>query len=250
MRPLLAVTAAAIAGSSAFETRGSLQDVLVARQVLGDLARTCIVKVEFAPAHPLRAPMYAAAFSFENVFWLYSPEGGTQVLGAATSSWPDAPTLSRRLHEFDPRVEKVTVYANPVATIYKADQLYLNNACVIGSLHALAAVLHRESRVHEAGLILMSYHTGDASTAAALQVNHSLLAYRLGKQWWCVDPSKPDAPFRLEDVRVGAPLDPQLVARALQRDYPVRSVCLLPLSPQTLARIEQNLQWRTPAFTE
>lgn len=231
-------------------TRGALQDALVARQVLADVTETCVLRIDFAAGGTPRPPVYAIAFSLEKVFWLYAPEMGNRVLGPATDVWPDPATLSGRLHGLDASVQRVTVYPNPVAPAFKPDQLYLDNACVIGSLHALTAVLHREGGVAEAGLILMSYDTTDASTAAALRVNHSLLAYRQREVWWCIDPNDERAPFRLNQVKVGAPLDPALVALALRQRYPVKSVCLFTLSPRTLSRIEANLQWRARLLTE
>lgn len=229
---------------------GSLQDALIARHVLADVAQTCVVRLEFEPGAAVKSPVYAMAFALENVFWVYAPEIGTRVLGPATKVWPDTATLSSRLHAFDASVARVTIYANPVTPDFKQGQLYLNNACVIGSLHALMEVLDREGRVTEAGLILMSYDTADAATAAALQVNHSLLTYRVRNQWWCVDPNHPEQPFPLRDVDIGKPLDPGLVALTLRHSYPVKSVCLLPLSPSTLKRIVSNVQWRTPPLSE
>ena len=244
-RPALACLGALLASPCA---PAALRDALVARQVLADVASTCIVRVEFVARQPARPPIYAVAFALEQVFWLYAPEVGTRVLGPATAVWPDAATLSARLHALDPNVSRVTVYPHPVATPFRQDQLYLTNACVIGSLHSLTAVLGAEGAVGEAGLILMSFDTSDASTAAALLVNHSLLAYRLRGQWWCVDPRRLQQPFRLRNVDIGAPLDPVLVTLALQQAYPVKSVCLLPLSPGTLDRIASNVQWRAPGL--
>ena len=225
-------------------TNGALQDALIARQVLADVAETSVVRIDFVAGQTSRPPVYAIAFSLEQVFWLYAPELGTKVLGPATLVWPDPATLSSRLHGLDASVQRVTVYSNPVAAVFKQDQLYLSNACVIGSLHSLTWVLHTEGSVAEAGLILMSYDTTDASTAAALQVNHSLLAYRQRGVWWCIDPNTEQVPFRLNQVKVGAPLDPALVTLSLKQSYPVKSVSLLALSSETLARIEANLQWR------
>jgi hypothetical protein len=224
--------------------RGALQDALIARQVLADVAETCVVRIDFAASQPPRPPIYAIAFSLENVFWLYAPEIGTRVLGPATPVWPDPAALSARLRGLDATVQRVGVYVHPVAAVFRQDQLYLSNACVIGSLHALTWVLRSGGSVAEAGLILMSYDTTGASTAAAMQVNHSLLAYRRNGVWWCIDPNQERAPFRLSNVQVGTPLDPALVALALRQNYPVKSVCFLSLSPVTLVRIETNLQWR------
>jgi hypothetical protein len=226
-------------------TRAALQDALVARQVLADVADTCVVRIDFAAAPAARPPVYATAFSLEHVFWLYAPELGTRVLGPATRAWPDPAALSARLHRLDPGIRRVTVYANPVAAIPRPEQLYLNNACVIASLHALTRVLDSGVRVAEAGLILMSFDTSDASSVASAQVNHSLLAYRRDEQWWCIDPNNPLKPFRLESAEVGAPLDPALVLLALQQNYPVKSVYLLALSRGTLDRIAANVVWRS-----
>lgn len=228
----------------------ALRDALIARQVLADVAMTCIVRVDLVPGESPRPPIYATAFALKQVLWLYAPEIGTQVLGPATKLWPDPETLSMRLHALDPSVRRVTVHANPVSPTFKPDQLYLDNACVIGSLHSLLWVLHDQGAVDEAGLVLMSYHTSDASTAAPLRVNHSLLAYRLRQQWWCIDPNQPQQPFPLRNVAVGAPLDPALVALALQQRYPVKSVCLLKLSPATLGRIAANVQWQLPGYSD
>jgi hypothetical protein len=225
--------------------RAGLQDALLARQVLADVADTCVVRIDFAAGPAGRPPVYATAFSLEHVFWLYAPEIGTRVLGPATRAWPDPAALSARLRGLDPTIRRVTVFANPVAAIPRPEQVYLNNACVIASLHALTRVLDSEGRVAEAGLILMSFDTSDASSAAAAQVNHSLLAYRRDEQWWCIDPNNPLKPFRLENAEVGAPLDPALVLLALQQDYPVKSVYLLALSRATLARIAANVLWRS-----
>jgi hypothetical protein len=247
MRPALACVVALVSSQC---VRADLRDALIARQVLADVAATCIVRVEFVVGQPVRPPVYATAFSLENVFWLYAPEVGTRVLGPATAIWPDPAVLSARLHALDPSVSRIRVYAHPVATPFRQDQLCLTNACVIGSLHSLTAILNAEGAVSEAGLILMSFDTADASTAAALQVNHSLLAYRLRGQWWCIDPKRRQHPFRLKDVAIGAPLDPALVTLALQQAYPVKSVCLLPLSPATLNRIATNVQWRAPGLED
>lgn len=246
-RPALALLAGLLTASPA---PAALQDALIARQILADVAATCVVRVEFAAGASTRPPVYAIAFSLENVFWLYAPEIGTRVLGPATAVWPDPATLSARLHALDPGIQRVTAYPNPVSAVFKQDQLYLTNACVIASLHGLTAVLDAGNEVKEAGLILLSYDTTDASTAVSLVVNHSLLAYRLRGQWWCIDPRTPRKPFRLRDVAVGAPLDPALVALALRQDYPVKSVCLLALSPKTLARIAADVQWQLPGYAE
>ena len=250
MRPALPLLAALAFLAGATRSEATLRDALIARQVLADVAATCVVRVEFLPAPAPRQPIFAIAFSLENDFWLYAPEIGTRALGPATEVWPDPATLSSRLHGLDPTVLSVTVYANPVSAPFKQDQLFLANACVIGSLHSLLWVLHNESGLTEAGLILMSYDTTDASTAAALVVNHSLLAYRLHGQWWCIDPRNDREPFKLKHVKIGAPLDPALVELALKQDYPVKSVCLLPLSRATLGRIAANVQWQLPGFSD
>jgi hypothetical protein len=247
LRPILACLVALLAVPGA---PAALRDALIARQVLADVAATCIVRVEFVARQPERPPIYAVAFSLEHVFWLYAPEVGTRVLGPATAAWPDSAVLSARLHALDASISRVTVYPHPVATPFRQDQLYLTNACVIGSLHSLTAVLNAEETVSEAGLILMSFDTADASTAAALQVNHSLLAYRLLGQWWCIDPRRHRQPFRLKNVDIGAPLDPALVTLALQQAYPVKSVCLLALSRATLDRIAANVQWRAQGLED
>ena len=222
----------------------ALQDALVARQIMADVADTCVVRIDFTAKPAARPPVYALVFSLEHVCWLYAPEIGTRVLGPATRAWPDPDALSARLRGFDPSIRRVKVYSNPVAAISKPERVYLNNACVIASLHALTRVLDSEGRVAEAGLILMSFDTSDASRDSAALVNHSLLAYRRGEQWWCIDPNNPLKPFRLENAEVGAPLDPALVMLALQQDYPVKSVCLLALSRTTLDRIAANVFWR------
>ncbi|MBS0662498.1 MAG: hypothetical protein JSR48_04495 [Verrucomicrobia bacterium] len=229
---------------------GKLRDILVARQIMADVAPTCVVRVAFDPAKGDRETLYALAFSLEGVFWIYSPETGTQVLGPASRLWPDPVTLSARLRELDPTVAAVTVHSNPVSENFRQDQLYLVNACVIGSLHSLLWVLHDHGSVDEAGLILMSYDTPDAATAPTLRVNHSLLAYRQGRQWWCIDPLKQRETFRLKEVKVGAPLDPALVALTLKQRYPVKSVSLLKLSDRTLDRITSNVQWQLPGFSD
>jgi len=225
--------------------RATLQDALVARQVLADVADTCVVRIDFIAEAAARPPVYATAFSMEHVLWLYAPEIGTRVVGPATRAWPDPAALSARLRGLDPLIRRVAVYANPVAPISRPEQFYLNNACVIASLHALTRVLDSGGRVAEAGLILMSFDTPDASSAEAALVNHSLLAYRRDEQWWCIDPNNPLKPFRLENAEVGAPLDPALVLLALQQDYPVKSVYLLALSRGTLDHIAANVAWRS-----
>ena len=226
-----------------------MQDALIARYVLADVAKTCVVRVNFTDAQK-RPPMYALAFSLEKVFWLYAPEIGTRVLGPETETWPDPSTLSKRLRSLDSDVERVTVYANPVVPAYRPDQLYLTNACVIGSLNSLIWVLHNGGDASHAGLILMSYETSHASMAAAMQVNHSLLAYQVHGKWWCIDPSHVGDPFPLENVAVGEPLDPALVALTLKHSYPVKSVCLLSLSRGTLDRITSNVRWAVPPLTD
>lgn len=243
----LAALLGAVSAPTAF---GALRDILVARQIMADIAPACVVRVAFDPAKGGRETLYALAFTLEGVFWIYSPEIGTQVLGPASRLWPDPATLSARLRELDPTVSGVTVHPNPVTETFRQDQLYLINACVIGSLHSLLWVLHDHGGVDEAGLVLMSYDTPDAATAPTLRVNHSLLAYRQGKQWWCIDPLKPREPFRLKDVKVGAPLDPALVALTLRQRYPVKSVSLLALSADTLRRIAANVQWQLPGFSD
>ena len=233
----------------ATRARATMQDALIARYVLADVARTCVVRVDFSgPA--LRPPLYALAFSLEDVFWIYAPEIGTRVLGPATQLWPDTSTFSDRLRSLDAGVEKVTVYPNPVTAGFRPDQLYLVNACVIGSLNSLLTVLHSGGDASHAGLILMSYETSGASVAIAMQVNHSLLAYQIKGKWWCIDPSHVSAPFPLENVAIGEPLDPALVALTLKHSYPVKSVRLLPLSRPTLERIAANVRWSVPPLNE
>lgn len=246
---LVRIAAVLLAGA-ATSASATLRDILVARQIMADVASACVVRVTFNPAQSGREPLYALAFSLEGVFWIYSPETGTQVLGPASRLWPDPATLSTRLRELDSTVTAVTVHPNPVAETFRQDQLYLRNACVIGSLHTLLWVLHDHGGVDEAGLVLMSYDTPDAATAPTMRVNHSLLAYRQGRQWWCIDPLKPREPFRLKDVKIGAPLDPALVALTLRQRYPVKSVSLLKLSEATLERITANVQWQLPGFSD
>ena len=227
--------------------RAALQDALVARDVLADLVSTCVVRIEFDAGPQSRPPIYAMAFNLEEVLWLYAPEIGTRALGPATGAWPDPAALSARLQRLDAGIRRVTVYSNPVAPIVRQEQLYLDNACVISALHSLTRVLDSDERITDAGLILMAFDAADPSRFTASLVNHCVLTYRRDGRWWCLDPSKSLQPFPLQSITLGAPLDPELAKLALQRDYPLKSVHLLTLSPATLERIATNVRWRSLA---
>lgn len=245
----LPLTALAVLGTAAFAPRSgaTLQDALLAHQVLTPVAEACVVRIDFAGARP-REPIFATAFALEKVLWLYAPEFGTFALGPATGPWPDPALASTHLRLLEADVARINVYPNPVPPTHRLDQHYLVDACVISSLGALTWALAHESDLSDAGLILMSYDNS-AVTLVTLRINHCLLAYRSRGNWWCVDPNNIQQPFALEHVAVGSRLDPALTALALKQHYPLKGAYFLSFSPATLARITATLQWKsvTPA---
>jgi hypothetical protein len=110
-------------------------------------------------------------------------------------------------------------------------------------------VLDAQDRITEAGLILMAFDSAESANDAYV-VNHCVLAYRRDGQWWCLDPNRALQPFPLKSIAIGAPLDPALVSLALERDYPLKTVHLLALSPATFDRIATNVRWRSLAATK
>jgi hypothetical protein len=244
MRLTVVILAGLACVGLAANAKADLQDALVAREVMADLTATCVVRIDYTRESGSRPSVFALAFRLENVVWLYSPEIGTRALGEATAAWPDSSALAARLRRLDPAIRRVTVYPRPVEPLVRQEQRYLDNACVIASLHCLGELLNNPDRVTEVGLILMAFDSSEASDRATFLVNHCVLAFREDGRWWCLDPNDARRPFLLKTTAVGAPLDPALVALALQQAYPLKSVHLLMLSPVTLNRIATNMRWR------
>ncbi len=223
----------------------TMQDALLAHQVLAPVAESCVVRIDFPPAAG-RAPIFGSAFALEHVLWLYAPEFGTFALGPTTGPWPDPAIQSTHLRLLESEVAKIIIYPNPVPPTHRLDQHPLANACVISSVGLLTWALKHEPDLSDAGLILMSYDTA-AVELVALNINHCLVAYRTRGQWRCIDPNKPLQPFPLENVAVGSRLDPALTALALKQNYPLKGVYYLPFAPATLQRLAANLQWKAVA---
>jgi hypothetical protein len=238
-------SAALLAGGLWASAHASLPDAIAAHRLLNDIAEARVLQVELQPnAAGDRPPLYAVAFSFEGFGWFYAAESGTRVLGPLAANWDSAAELTRTLREIDGRVVRVTSYAQPAGPERLPQPVLLNNACVIGSLVALANLLARNDEVNEAGLVLLSYDRTDATTATALLVNHCLLVFRDHGRWQCIDPRTPDERFPLDQIAVGAPLDPTLLRLSLRGRYPVRSARFLAVATGTVRRISESAVWR------
>lgn len=222
-----------------------LLDALTAQRVLTDLADCRMLRIDRSlPGQAEKPSLYAVAFVFEDLLWLYVGESGTRVLGPATKSWPSEDEFAARLQQIDPSVVGATLYAPPTPSHSAAETPPITNGCVVACITRLAQLLIEQNGVHDAGLVLLAYDSPAPTPEAGLFVNHAVLVFRDDAGWQGIDPGVPETPFRLENVRLGAPLDPALVQAALGERYPLKSARLLMLSPDTLARITHGALWR------
>lgn len=236
--------------ASAGSAHATLRDAVIVRTMLTDVSSTRMVQIELRPSgsRAVAESVYGVAFSLEKCDWLYTAEYGTRLLGATHHDSLAPTALAQRLRATGAAVERVTLIAHPPASIWTPGQVSISNACIAGSVSLLSHMLGLED-LHEAGLVLLSFHAPAGGLDQGMVIDHSVLVYREHDRWMCRDPRSPDQPFSLAAVRVGAPLDPALAELALRSRYPLEKARLLMFGPGTLEQLKSNAVWRVNSGT-
>jgi hypothetical protein len=243
MRALFVIS---LAIAASVPIHASMHDAVAASTLLRDIAEPRVVRLTLGSAarESVRTEVYGIAFNFENCAWFYSAEEGNRVLGAALPEEITPTVLTDRLHRAGIPVTQITVYPRVSAPPEPPGQTTIPNACVIGALLSLRNRLVGSEPISEAGLVLLSYRTGDAETAPTLSIDHCLLVFRTAGGWGCIDPRKADEVLPLDHINIGEPVDSRLMAVALRSRYPLKSARLLPIASSTLEAITTATLWR------
>jgi hypothetical protein len=225
---------------------GTLQDALLARQLLADFTRALVVRLDLTPeANGPTRSLYSLAFAFDGVFWIYVPESGSFALGAiAPGVQPDLDLLNERLRVVEPRIE--------AAAIDRRDHVpsssrTLGNGCFVGCLANLLALLERGESIRAAGIVFLSHPPDpahpDVSPLLANQ-GHALLVYHVDRYWFALDPNHPNSRIDLDVIQSDNPVDAALLRYASGNNYPTGRARYLAISAATLKHLADDVVWQ------
>jgi hypothetical protein len=251
MRTWRAWLVGGFAAASVARLPAAQPDALAARQILGnagiEAAFVARCETPAAPDQPAQQS-FSTVFVFEGLVWNYSAEGGTTILGSSPPAGENLPAALRPLlARIAPPGAALTIYPQSVAVDNtELAQRQLRNACVIGCVATLTRVLLEKGAPDEAGFVLFLFGPSRAFDSRNVSpLDHSVLVYRKGGSWICVDPRQPGLAFALERIAIGADIDPMLAALAQRVDRPLQRSVYFPIAPATLTRLTDQIAART-----
>jgi hypothetical protein len=184
-------------------------------------------------------------FGFDHVLWAYLPELGTVALGPLTGDTSLTPEIiTRRLRAADPAIRDVEIFRD--ARARSTPPRLLHNGCFLGCIVGLIGLLENGVSIQEAGFVFLTVDPGADSAPVSrffTPQGHALLVYRTGAHWFALDPRHADQPIDLAYIRPGEPTDTRLLDYAVRQNYPATAAHYLPVSPATLAHLDDDVVW-------
>jgi len=249
LRALPFLLALAAGFGCASNSHAALPDAVLAHQVLSGFTESFVVRAVVRPAAAPPREEFFTLFRFDGLLWCYSPEIGTGEIGPAPEGAAAPKAALAALQRAFLHLESVVLCPSAQSQPASQNQTDLPNGCVIGCFAQLTRLLVTGDTPDEAGLVLFSYASGEKHRTAAGPelVDHSILVFRLGRRWFCIDPRLEDRPFPLRQVVVGTHLDPTLKILADNPGYPLQRARLLVIAPRTLNEMAARITWNQAA---